>query len=382
MFYLSLYLAKFTYFLIRFFKLGAGYTWPGHLALKIYPELFKDRKINLPYNFILITGTNGKTTTSKLISHILDDNGYKVVCNKSGANLLNGIASALLLDKNILGKSDSHIGVFEIDEYALSLILKNLEPKILVLLNLSRDQLDRYGEIDSILERWQESLKNVSRKTTLVVDKTQQRLDTLSKNYHGQIFYFDSNSKYLEKTKLVGDFNARNVNAAYTVASVLGLDKEKILNSLSHFDAAYGRGEIVNYHDKEFQLFLAKNPTSFNNNLEIIIKKDVSADSILFVLNDEVRDGRDVSWIYDVDSHKLGQACEGKNIFVSGNRCLDYAVRLDYTEVKTKKENIGVNLGKIINKITTDPYTKKILVFPNYSAMLQVREILLGREIL
>ena len=382
MFYISLYLAKLTNLIINTLKLGAGFTWPGHVALTVYPNLFKNKKVQLPHGFVLISGTNGKTTTSKLISHIFSDSGYKVLTNKSGANLLNGVASVLLLDRDLLGRTKSDIGIFEVDEFTLPLILKTFTPRVLVLLNLSRDQLDRYGEIDIILDRWQESLQKLSGRTSLVLDHTQKKFESLVDAFKGHVFYFDNDDDYLNKTKLVGDFNARNINASFIVATTLGLEKNRILSSLAHFDAAYGRGELIDYRGKSFQLFLAKNPISFNNNLDIVLEKTVAPDSLLFVLNDEVRDGRDVSWIYDIKASKLKEACVGKKVFVSGDRCLDFAVRLSYVGVEVDEDNINDKLERILNKMAGDTEVNEALVFPNYSAMLQTREIILGRSIL
>lgn len=132
-------------------NLGNGSTWPGHIALKINKNFIKELiDSNRQLKVIIIAGTNGKTTTSSLIANIISDNGSKVLQNMSGANLLNGIASTLLLNSNINGEISAKFAIFEIDENSLSIILQFIIPHQLIFLNLFRDQLDRYGEVNSI----------------------------------------------------------------------------------------------------------------------------------------------------------------------------------------------------------------------------------------
>ena len=216
----------------------------------------------------------------------------------------------------------------------------------------------------------------------LVLDSTQKYFDQIGAAHRGKIFYFDDDVTTLHLTKLVGDFNAKNVNASITVASLLGVSKEQSLVYLSGFEAAYGRGEMVEHGTKLFHLFLAKNPTSFNNNLELLLANELSPDTLFFILNDEIRDGRDVSWIYDISREKLFEACKDREIFIAGSRCLDMAIRLKYAGLVVNESNIGIEAKKIIGKIESTPHTKIVAVFPNYSAMLDVREVLLGRQIL
>ena len=150
MFYLILWLSKTLNFIINFLHLGAGYTWPGHVALNLNSHIAKDKHFKFPMGVVLVTGTNGKTTTSKLLAHIFETSGLKVTHNRTGANLLNGIVSAVLLNMDWRGGHDSNIAVFEVDENNLPVVLEYFSPNVLVLLNLSRDQLDRYGEVDII----------------------------------------------------------------------------------------------------------------------------------------------------------------------------------------------------------------------------------------
>lgn len=382
MFYIALITSKLINLIIDTFKLGAGFTWPGHIALKLKPDLISNDRFKYPKGSVYISGTNGKTTTSKLITHILKKNNYKVVHNNSGANLLNGVASAMLMDCDIWGNPKSDTAVFEVDEFVLPYLLEQREPSILVLLNLSRDQLDRYGETDIISERWKKSIITLKEDTILVLDSTQSKFSDYPNNFKGSTVTFDADMSNLASTSLVGEFNAKNVNAAVLVSEMLGIPKYLSLDVLKDFDAAYGRGEIINKKDKSFKVFLAKNPTSFNNNLDVLLDAGLIADTLLFILNDDPRDGRDVSWIYDIDPKKLSKVCVGKKIYVSGSRYLDMAVRINYAEAPLPEENVIYDLSTCVENIFQNEATKNVLVFPNYSAMLAVRKLLVGREIL
>ena len=129
-------------------NLGHGSTWPGHIALKLNPQFINEILDKSKVKVILVTGTNGKTTTAKLLQSILETNGKRVILNSSGANLLNGMASSLILKNNLSGQLNADFAIFEIDENVFPLITDVLKPEFIVALNLFRDQLDRYGEID------------------------------------------------------------------------------------------------------------------------------------------------------------------------------------------------------------------------------------------
>lgn len=382
-FFISLYLTKVLSLVIKFFKLGSGYTWPGHAALKVYPTLLSNLKIRFPRGVVLISGTNGKTTTSKIITHLCESQGLKVINNSTGANLINGITSSILLSTDLFGRLDTDIGVFEVDEFALPDLLDVFTPDHLVLLNLSRDQLDRYGEVDIIFEKWESAVLKLKNKATLLTYKDQSQFKHLQNKYEGPSQVFNDNLAYLKHTALKGDFNARNVNAAVLVASLFGIDEKGIVNSLEKFTSAYGRGEVIPHKGKDFHVFLAKNPASFNNNLDLFPEFDANSTGLLFILNDNIPDGRDVSWIYDIDSKKLSEnAKDFRNIYISGTRSLDMAIRLKYSGLKVPRDNINNDLTFVIKEILINSGIEEVLVLPNYSAMLNIRKILTGKAIL
>lgn len=385
MLYISILISKLIAYLIKITGQGAASTWPGHVALHLYPNILSSSKIKYKHGIVFVSGTNGKTTTSKLLTHILATNGLKVNHNKSGGNILNGIVSTILKDMDIFGRVKSDIAVLEIDEFTLPLALNSLTPTLLLLLNLSRDQLDRYGEVDIILDRWKEALANINSNTVLIMDAEQDQFKTLLEVFRGRTFYFDADPTYLGETSLHGTFNAKNINTAMLTATVLGYDLDSIVAALRTFEAAYGRGEVLTYADTHFQLFLAKNPSSYNHNLDLLLNEKYYHDSLLLVLNDEIRDGRDISWIYDIEPEKLSQVCQNTpkdKIYISGLRAIDMAVRLHYAGIAVPEINISGNLQGLIKVITERKDTNDVFVLPNYSAMLKLRGILTGREIL
>src|SRR3990167_7931419 len=134
-------LAKAVYYLSRFLNLGSGFTWPGHLLLFFFPDFIEKETKKLNRGALVVTGTNGKTTTSQALSFIFRKNGLRVVTNASGANLLNGIASALVSKLNLFGRLNADLGIFEVDEAAFPEAVHRIRPQAIILLNLFRDQL-------------------------------------------------------------------------------------------------------------------------------------------------------------------------------------------------------------------------------------------------
>ena len=368
--------------LIRRFNLGSGYVWPGHLILKIYPKVIKSINQRLPKKVVFISGTNGKTTTAKLIRHIAEKHNLKVLHNDTGANLLNGVVSSVLLSSDLRGNLDHDIAIFELDEVALPKLMKEVEPGILVLLNLSRDQLDRHWEVDAVFEKWLEAVKSLRGETTLILEKAQNKLTHLAGKHNGENIYFDDSVDNLSYTKLAGSFNAKNVNCSLLVAEKMGINRDEARDSLHDFEYAYGRGEKVLYKNKEWRILLAKNPESLNQNLKLLLEDKTSYDSVLYILNDNIPDGLDVSWIYDIEPKLLREVSAGKNIFIAGIRFMDMAVRLQYAGAAVLKDKITENPTDITNIISKHEEVKKIVVLPNYSAMLEMRKVLTGRKIL
>jgi len=368
----------------KLLRLGAGGTWPGEMVLKLNKNFIAQMANQLKNGSIVISGTNGKTTTALMIASILRSAGFKVLHNHSGANLLNGLASSFIADANFWGHPRSNISVFELDEANLPIALNHFTPKIALLLNLSRDQLDRYGEVEIMLEKWNEALIKLPATVSLIINEEDKRLIRLKETVKCQIIAYNLNQAEPNTPyPLLGRFNKSNTLAAITIAQSLGINPSVIKKTLQNFKPAFGRGEEFNIKGRKIKIFLAKNPASFNLNLEMILQDLPQAKSILFILNDNIPDGRDVSWIYDIDSGPLAQICQNRCVFVSGKRQIDMTLRLKYAGVNINKIWHFNDLEKIIQTMIQQTKEDELcLILPTYSAMLDSRKILCGKKIL
>ncbi|HSW48187.1 MAG TPA: MurT ligase domain-containing protein [Candidatus Saccharimonadales bacterium] len=418
--------------IFRLLKLGDGSTWPGHIALNLNKNFVKQVLQNSKTKIVIIAGTNGKTTTAALLKTALKNNGETVFQNKSGANLLNGIASSLIINSSLSGKIDYDFAIFEIDENALPHVLAQCEPDYLILINLFRDQLDRYGEINTIIEKWKKSISQLTNKTNLVLNADDPQIAYLSKGtdanvsffglsksetnnnifqdsadsgycpncsnklFYSQIFFshlgdWHCNNCGLTHPKveinnfstfpLPGMYNQYNTLACVLVLREIGIKDSEIEKSFANFKPAFGRQEIVKYKNKNVQIFLSKNPTSFNQSFKTI--SDLDAETLLIVLNDKIPDGRDISWIWDVD---LPQIEKFKQILISGDRVYDMALRMKY-ELGIKNYESRVKLYEdLMQAIDTGvdiiENNETLFILPTYSAMLETRKILTGKKIL
>ena len=423
-------LGKFVSFLSRIANRGHGSTWPGHIALSLNKNFIKDLlKENKQLQTIIVVGTNGKTTTSKLIQAILEEDKKRVFQNASGANLLNGIASTLLLKSDISGKLPYDFAIFEIDENTLPLVLKELTPHYIVALNLFRDQLDRYGEVNTIAIKWQTAMQHLPNTTTLILNADDPQIAYLGKDTKAKTTYFGLEDKTLTTKKaqhaadstycpncgkklvfsstyyahlgewkctsckyehpklslsqaahypLSGVYNIYNTLAAVLLAKTVGVDEKTISAALQSFKPAFGRQEILEIDGKKVQLFLAKNPASFNQSLRTV--KELGGQNVLLVLNDRVPDGRDVSWIWDVDFEDY---VSGINVHVSGDRGWDMALRIKYAHPTINHVDTHERLDYALRDMIKElPTSETLYILPTYSAMLEVRKILTGKKIL
>ena len=165
---LAILVGKITIFLNKLTGTG-GTAAPGLFALKIDPSLVKKLTAKLAFGNVVISGTNGKTTTARLASDILATK-FKIIHNRQGSNLLRGIASTLISKSSLAGKIPANLGLWEVDEATLPEAIENTKSKTIVLLNLFRDQLDRYGEVDTVRTKWQKTLSRFNQETTLILN--------------------------------------------------------------------------------------------------------------------------------------------------------------------------------------------------------------------
>ncbi len=190
-------------------KGGGATAAPGLYALKIDTDLVKKLCANLKYGSIVVSGTNGKTTTSRLITQILAAK-YKTIHNRQGSNLLRGIASTLLKKSSIFGNLDVDLAIWEVDEATLPQALENVNPKMVVLLNLFRDQLDRYGEVDTVRTKWQKALAMQPKDTTLIANADDPGIAFLAKNFKGKVIYFGVEEKNINLPQISQVADVRN----------------------------------------------------------------------------------------------------------------------------------------------------------------------------
>lgn len=419
---------------------GNGSTWPGHIALKANPNFVRDILSQSETKTIIVAGTNGKTTTSSLIATALRKNGKSVLQNESGANLLNGVASTILLNTDANGQLTQDFAIFEVDENALPLVLNQVTPDYLVLLNLFRDQLDRYGEINAIAKKWQGKLAILSERTKLILNaddpqiaylanavipdqsrgsidsrlrgndnvfyfglqeaqkaKVQQAADSISCPRCGSQLLFSEttfshlgnwhckscglkrptvNQNSFATYPLSGAYNKYNTNAAVLVLKQLELSEKQITEAIKDFKPAFGRQEIITYKNRHVQLFLSKNPTSFNQSFATI--KELGAKTLLLVLNDRIPDGRDISWIWDTDLTGIEKF---EQIIVAGDRVYDMALRIKYEDYQRYKTFEKLE-DAIEEGIASVDEKETLYILPTYSAMLESRKILTGKKIL
>ncbi|MBI2611377.1 Mur ligase family protein [Candidatus Gottesmanbacteria bacterium] len=447
-------LGKIISALSKITNLGSGSTWPGEIALITNPNILAHFFNKVKKGIIIIAGTNGKTTTAKMVQEMISSQ-YPIdtiVHNDSGANLLNGITSAFIKKAKIITNSYFDWAVLEVDENTLPILLKYhlshkdtsdgvriktpprwparlpagregtprmvekpAKPKIVIaLLNLFRDQLDRYGEVDTIVSKWLSALKNYLGKVNLITNADDPTIAYMGLSCQKNVTFFGIDKakgiKEIEhatdsifcplcghklsyeavyyshigrwacpscnlnrpkiqtasiKTKLPGLYNFYNTQCAVLIAQTIGIKESNIKSALQNFTPAFGRQEEFSINGKKIKIFLSKNPVGFNESLKTVI--DLGARQVLLVLNDRIPDGRDVSWIWDVDFEIIP---ENTQIIASGERCYDLALRLKYAG---KKFEIEKDLRKSI---------QSDYILPTYSAMLEVRKILTGKKIL
>jgi UDP-N-acetylmuramyl tripeptide synthase len=426
--------AKSVTFIVRSLRLGAASVLPGSIARRIEPRILELLSQQVKNGVILIAGTNGKTTTALLLCTILERKGFRVTHNSTGANLENGLMTALLESTNLLGTLNTDYAILEVDENIVPRVLKPLQPRIILCLNLFRDQLDRYGEVDTISKRWTKVISTLPAETVVIPNADDPTLSNLGQQLPQRVLFFGLNEPehYLEaiphavdsiycpkcghsldykgvylshlgdftcpkcgftKSKptlessewsqiLVGLYNKYNTLAAATAAIELGVDEATIRDTINNFQAAFGRAEDLVINGKRVRILLSKNPVGTNETIRVVTQS--TDKTTLLVLNDRTPDGTDVSWIWDVDTEKLVE--RGGTLVVSGDRVYDMALRLRYSQ-NSPESNINLIVEEdlrqaIATALEHTPDNETLHILPTYSAMLEVREVLTGRKIL
>ena len=432
-----------------------GSSLPGRVARKVDPHIIKDLSSQVRRGIIVTCGTNGKTTTNNLLCDMLEAQGFCVVSNRLGANMMEGVAAALAtaaspLTARPLGYLDADFACLEVDEASAAHVLQYLKPDYMIITGLFRDQLDRYGEIDLTMKAIEKAIRlapdmtlvingddpltaflaqksghrfvsfGVSEQTTPEVgfpsSSGEIREGRFCENcgfpLHYDFYHFSQLGVYrcpscgfkrpsidydAARVTLVpqlsfdvreadsapvrisapmtGFYNVYNILAVYGVLRELDLPTESINKVLRSYKPQFGRGEVFRTGEKGEQkilLNLAKNPAGFNQNIAAMLK-DRSPKNLIIVINDNAQDGRDISWLWDVDFDRLADETI-RSITVSGLRALDMQLRLKYAEVSSTS---APTVEEAIARRLADG-CDNLYVLVNYTALYEAHKYLEG----
>jgi UDP-N-acetylmuramyl tripeptide synthase len=421
---------------------GGGTTIPGKLLAQLDPDAIDRLAAGLPEGTAVVSATNGKTTTAAMTAEILRPR-HRLAHNAAGANLVSGVASALLANR------DADLGLFEVDEGALPELTRRLKPRAVCLGNLFRDQLDRYGELELVAGRWRAAVAELPEGATLVYNADDPQLAAVSEEHPGSVaFGLDdprvaravlqhaSDSKYCvvcgtpyvyaaayvghlgeyrcprghhsrpplevfardialhglegasfalvapERSQrielpLPGLYNVYNAVAAGALARALGAGLDEIAAGLARFSAAFGRFERIAVGDKGILLLLIKNPAGANEAIRTLV--DGGAPRLLVVaLNDEIADGRDVSWIWDVDFEPLLPGLD--RLIASGERAAELALRFRYGGLGEDAIELVPDLEAALDRgLELTLPGGELILLPTYTAMLGLQRLLAAR---
>jgi UDP-N-acetylmuramyl tripeptide synthase len=454
---------------------GGATSAPGKVLLRLDPHALAALAARLPRGSVLVSATNGKTTTAVLAAGVFERAGIPLVHNQAGANMAGGIATTLLAAARPRGRIAGELGLFEVDEFWLASVAAQLGPRAILLGNLFRDQLDRYGELDTIADRWAQALRGgrtvaarlvLNADDPLIADLGRERTEALyfgveddslalpgmahaadakhcrrcSAPYVFDAIYLGHLGHYrcescgrsrpvpavtatrvtLEGVRgarftlgtpageaeivltLPGLYNVYNALAAAALATALDVSLEHIVEGLQSTKAAFGRAETVRLRPvsishgpvaagnaaaeiaspsaagRELRIMLVKNPAGANEVLRTLALEPGEHD-LLGVLNDNIADGRDVSWIWDADFELL--AGRIRRVTCSGTRAPELAVRLKYAGIEPARIHVQPELSPALREAAADSpgAAAPLYALPTYTAMLSLRELLVAR---
>ena len=428
---ITIFVCKFLYKFMKLFGKNGG-TLPGNVALKLNKNILKKFKIS--GNVIAVTGTNGKTSTTNLISSILDKNGV-VISNREGNNINTGIASLFIKNCDLNGNLKCDYLVLEVDEHYVPIVFRDIKLDSFVVLNFFRDQLDRTGEVETLIQKIDKFLESFS--GNLILNADDPNVSRLGHNRSNVFYYsvsrFSGAFDYMHdrgegkfcpfcSSRLiydyyqyshVGKFSCPNCNfgnvkydtlitdvdisdgsfkcngevfyskyntiysiynasAALTLCGLYDVKYDVMKSVISDFQLNNGRLETVVVSGVSSVLNLAKNPTGANVTIGFM-NQDDSPKELLFVLNDNIADGKDVSWIWDINFSILNNV---DRIITSGTRGYDMAVRIKNSGYDFKKIECYLDINDAVSNLyKTD--LKKYIIF-NYTAVVDTRNAVLN----
>ena len=445
--------ARTTQIASRTLRRGGGSTIPGVAARRVDPDVFKKLSRELARGSIAITGTNGKTTTTRMVNEILSAAGIRAVNNSTGANLITGITSAAVSNSSLFGHMTSEVGIFEVDEASVPRVAAEADLSILAVLNLFRDQLDRYGELAYTGKVIASAFLDLPQNGAVVLNTDDPLVASLGASSKRAVFFGVEDStlntgtlqhvadskdcpvcgtllsysavyfghigtyrcpncaftrpepryrvtrvrmdgprgasfllttpegEYEAGIGLPGLYNVYNALAAAAVSCEAGVETQIVVRALREFEGAFGRVERVKAGEKEVFLLLIKNPVGFNEILRTFVASPTekngadTARHVLIAINDNYADGRDVSWLWDVDFEMLKSAGTNARFYVSGIRAEDMTVRLKYAELPVTSVQAG-RKEALMAALDATPAGETLYVLPTYTAMLELRQTL------
>ena len=439
---LELALARSAGRLSRLAGRGGGTTLPGKLLATIDPGAVAALAARLPQGAAIVSATNGKTTTAAFVASILSPR-IRLAHNSSGANLVSGVASTLLEARG------AELGLFEVDEGAFPDVARRIRPRAVCLGNLFRDQLDRYGELEQIAERWRAAVRDLPAESVLLVNGDDPQVGDLATEHPNAVTFglddpsqarpslqhaadakycircgtpYDYAAAYVghlgdyrcpacghgrpplrvvarnvslegleaasfdlvapEGTRRVriglpGLYNVYNALAASALSGALGASLDEIAAGLAAARPAFGRFERIDLGDRGVLLLLVKNPAGANEIVRTLVTGGAPSTAVI-ALNDAIADGRDVSWIWDVDFEPLLDGLE--RLVVSGERAAELALRCTYAGMPESSIEVVPPLERALDRgLELVGPGGELTVLPTYTAMLALRRILAGR---
>jgi lipid II isoglutaminyl synthase (glutamine-hydrolysing) len=410
---LAMWLGKLTLLALRLVG-RRGNALPGLVVEKVFPRFLARAMARLPEGVVVVTGTNGKTTTTKMVATLLGER-LRVLTNDTGSNFVRGAITATVEHASWSGRLPYDVAVFELDEAWAVRFVEKVPPRRALLLNVMRDQLDRFGEIDTTARL----LGKVAAATTghVVLNRDDERVAALAADTRASVTYYGvvpelreifPNDEELyggpvhvstlpaavelralpglaqaattlriaeEEVAVVlraeGPHNAQNACGATAVAVTFGFDAETIAAGLGKVSPAFGRGQQFLVDGRRVTLQLVKNPAGFRQTLRTL---DAGApEALVIAINDEYADGRDVSWLWDVDFRQLRELAVRRS--TSGTRAADMAVRLRYDDVDV--DEIEPDLEKALRTaVAAVQPAQRVVVFSTYTAMWELHAVL------
>jgi lipid II isoglutaminyl synthase (glutamine-hydrolysing) len=423
-------------------RAGGGTTVPGKVLTYLNPHAVGELSARLPLGSALISATNGKTTTAAMVAEIVGGRA-RLAHNSAGANLLSGVASTLLSVR------DAELGLFEVDEAALPEVARQVRPRAVALGNLFRDQLDRYGELELLAQRWRRAVAELSGDTALILNGDDPQVGDLGRGRARTVVYglddprhaaatlqhaadskwclrcgtpYDYAAAYVGhlgdyrcpacgharphldlvarsielhgleavsfeladeegatriRLSLPGLYNVYNALAAAGLARELGASREDVRDGLERFTAAFGRFERLRMGDRTVVMLLIKNPAGANEAVRTLVAGGAPRLAVI-ALNDGIADGRDVSWIWDVDFEPLLERLE--RIVATGDRAAELALRCKYAGFDEHAIEVVPDLARALDRgLELVPAGGELFVIPTYTAMLGLRRIVADR---